>query len=93
MVVPSIDDIQGAAQDIDGGGKRIADTIRENNVTQRTDCRMGTGTNCGNICLVTDGNVRVEVFIVIRIVAGVKPSAAANCDAIIVGLCCNGGIP
>ena len=90
IVVLSIDDIQGAAQDIDGGGKRMADTIRENNVTIRTDCRMKTGTNCGNICLVTDGNFRVEFFIVIR---RVKLSAAANCDATIVGLCCNGGIP
>ena len=84
MVVPSIDDIQGAAQDIDGGGKRMAD--RGRNVTPRTDCRVPTGTNCGNICSVADGNVRVEVFRVIKL------SAAANCDAIIVGLCCNGGI-
>ena len=90
--VTVIDDIQGAAQDIDGGGKRIADTIRENNVTIRTDCRTPTGTNCGNICSVADGNGRVEFFIVIRIVAGVKISAAANCDATIEGLCCNGGI-
>ena len=92
MEVTFIDDIQGAAQDIDGGGKRIADTIRENNVTIRTDCRTPTGTNCGNICPVTDGNVRVEFFVVIRIAAGVKISAAANCDATIEGLCCNGGI-
>lgn len=87
MVVPSIDDIQGAAQDIDGGGKRMAVTTIEGNVTPRTDCRMPTGTNCGNICLVADGNVRVEVFTVRKL------SAAANCDAIIVGLCYNGGIP
>lgn len=84
LEVTFIDDIQGAAQDIDGGGKRMAD--RGRNVTPRTDCRTITGTNCGNICLVTDGNVRVEVFRVIKL------SAAANCDAIIVGLCCNGGI-
>ena len=84
MEVTFIDDIQGAAQDIDGGGKRIA--ARGRNETPRTDCRVPTGTNCGNICSVADGNVRVEVFRVIML------SAAANCDAIIVGLCCNGGI-
>ena len=94
LEVTFIDDIQGAAQDIDGGGKRMADTIKGRNVTPRTDCRMVTGTNCGNICSVADGNVRVESVIVIRIAAGGKKlSAAANCDAIIVGLCCNGGIP
>lgn len=87
LEVTFIDDIQGAAQDIDGGGKRLAVTTIEGNVTPRTDCRTPTGTNCGNICSVADGNVRVEVFTVRKLFA------AANCDATIVGLCCNDGIP
>ena len=85
LEVTFIDDIQGAAQDVDGGGIRMDDTTRIFNVAPRTDCRVVTGTNCGNICSVADGNVRVKKAVTV--------SAAANCDAIIVGLCCNSGIP